>query len=440
MTANQRSNDRRCASSPSCGRRNISGITLLEVLISMGVLAIGILGVASLVPVAKRYNADSANFDRGATLAQQAYHDLLNRDFLSAKKWIDPQGAFTYHNASAVVIDPLGLSYALLQNPPLSQPPVFFPAFPINGTNPPLGSPPLYRASIDATNSWPDSAPVPATTNPPISVPYQMAERIFRSSDDPSFDLPADTDLRPKASSNTLSPDFAGDYSWMFTASHTAQDINNATYMNRYQVSLVVFRNRDLTLWDSGLAPQEPPPERLVYAQFLQNGGQAVQNIPFNGGGSLKLYTYEPTGATPPASQPNRHWLDRIRPNTFLMLVTNFVDSSAAALATGATSYPRLAWYRIISVADGPNLDPQIPPIGGSSGAQAWSRTVTVAGADWQPMVYTDIQTGASGQLWLSADANPPMQALPVVFCALVNDAVAVYTDVVTLDSSLMRN
>ncbi|OYV91438.1 MAG: hypothetical protein B7Z73_05520 [Planctomycetia bacterium 21-64-5] len=413
---------------PSAAAR--SGISLIEVLISIGVLSIGVLGVASLLPVATFYTNDANKYDRSSTLAQEAYHDLLVRDYLSAKKWVDPLGAFTYHNASAVVVDPLGLGYAWFQQPLPSPMPVYFPAFPNNGTSPPAANGPiLYRGSVESGNSWPDSAPLPTATTNPILLPFKMADRIFRSNDDLVFDLPSDTDLRPQSVGSLLSPDFTGEYSWMFTAVHTPQDINNAINMDRYKVSLVVFRNRDLTLWASGLHAESPPPERLVFADFIQ---PPLVNVPFYNGGSLRLWVQEPN-ASPTPDQPNRHWLDNVKPNTYLMLMANFIDG--AAVAKGQP-YPRVAWYRITNVGLNGINGTDAAPVLVSTNPNVWALNVTVAGDDWPPLNYN--YTGTATTLWQSV--NPNNTAVPTVYCALVDDAVAVYEDVITLDNSLLRD
>jgi type II secretory pathway pseudopilin PulG len=132
----------------SRSNRDRGGVSLLEVLISIGVLSVGMLGAATMLPLAKYYATEASKFDRASTLGQQAYHDLQIRGYLSIKKWLKPDIAgLNYNNASAMLVDPLAWSYASANGTPI---PNFFPAFPNNGTNPPLSSGPIvFRTNID---------------------------------------------------------------------------------------------------------------------------------------------------------------------------------------------------------------------------------------------------------------------------------------------------
>jgi hypothetical protein len=287
----------------------------------------------------------------------------------------------------------------------------------------------VYRIGVTANDYWPAAATMPVYS--PVAMTYAVADRLFRSGDDLNFDLPSDANQRPKSVSGTLQPDYTGDYSWIATISHTPADINNNARMHRFDVSVVVMQKRDPTLWASGLE-KRPPSERLVFAKFLQYGGQPVATAtPFYGGGSLQLYVYDNQNTSNPnQSQPNFQWLNDIKPNTYLMLSANFIDGNAAF---SNTPYPRLGWYRILNVDDGPNQDP--------NNNSLWTRTVTVAGADWPSIRYLDPQLQTQSQLWICADSTVAngINSPPVVFCTLMDDAVAEYQETITLDYSLVR-
>ncbi|HWB11613.1 MAG TPA: hypothetical protein VG826_20450 [Pirellulales bacterium] len=470
-----------------------TGITLLEVLISIGVLAIGVLGAASLLPMATYFQGETTKYDRGGALAHQAVHDLQIKDYLSPRRWIfidptnsspplSPEGILgltgtlaspnpNYNPLSAFVIDPLGFSYvaAMAQNNTAVTFPCYFPAFPNQSPSPPGGGPFIYRAGITANDYWPPAATAPLTS--PILMSFSVADRMMRSSDDVLFEYdpaslrqmkqalgqPTDFDSRPLAITNTginapsaYAPNSAGDFSWIATVSRTPSDMLSgpgiSASLHRFQVSVVVLQKRDLTLWSAGLTPEQPPSERQVFALFTQYGGQVgtTQQVtsPFYGGGGLQLYVYEGTTTTP--GQPSRHWLDNIKPNTYLMLTANFQD-----LTTG-TIYPQLAWYRIVTVDSGPNRDPQ--------NASRWYRNVSVAGGDWPGMWFQWTNgsgtpyTGTATQLWFGADPTAPdammpfnqgtagtPNRVPVAFCALMDDSIAEYDATITLDYSLVR-
>ena len=249
-------------------RSRRSGITLLEVLISIGVLSVGVLGVASLLPLAKSYMAEGSKFDRAATLGNQAIHDLeVRTGFLDPQKWMAPAGnglfqtvcpaspngwptgfslsspSDTYNYnwygpypaspvatipAAPFILNPLACAFPsnLFLNS-LATPPtggtagiastnsslfgsVFFPpsAFSLDGAGTP-GSPALARISISGTTG--------------TFLPFAFAEKIFRCTDDVLFQLPSDPAQRPFVQGSDPSTPAAnlqqaapvqGDYTW----------------------------------------------------------------------------------------------------------------------------------------------------------------------------------------------------------------------------------
>ena len=65
-----------------------TGITLLEVLIAVGVLSIGLLALASLIPIGKYQLAEGAKLDRGSTLGRAAFRNLLVGEWLRPEMWL----------------------------------------------------------------------------------------------------------------------------------------------------------------------------------------------------------------------------------------------------------------------------------------------------------------------------------------------------------------
>ena len=70
------------------GRR---ALTLVEVLIAIGVLAVGLLGVASIFPVGGYYMQSGDVADRGAAIAQAALEDAVVRGYLDPESWVGHQ-------------------------------------------------------------------------------------------------------------------------------------------------------------------------------------------------------------------------------------------------------------------------------------------------------------------------------------------------------------
>ena len=71
------------ASSPSPRH----GVTLTEVLISIGILAVGLLGAAAMFPVGSYFMQKGEVADRGAAIAQAAFADLVARGDLNPENW-----------------------------------------------------------------------------------------------------------------------------------------------------------------------------------------------------------------------------------------------------------------------------------------------------------------------------------------------------------------
>lgn len=411
--------------------RRAAGITLMEVLVSIGVLAIGLLGAATMLPLAKYYSAEANTYDRASTLGAQAYHDLQIRGYLGPKKWIDPAGTFTFTNQSIIVIDPLAITYAESTYAATAATqnlvPVFFPAFPSNNPSPPVaGAPICFRTTVDITNNWPDSAPQPKSSTGGISMPLAMADRVFRSNDDLIFDIPGRTDLRPKTPTGSLAPDFNGDFSWFVTVSHSAGDAFNAANMQRFQCSVVVVKKRELDLnpndWQPPPLGEKPPPERMVLADFI-NAPAYIGGMWPPPSGAVAVYPDAALNLRTTASFGATNWLDGLRPNQYIMLSANFL----AAASFGKMTFPVAGWYRIVSAGDAAQV----------SGGIA-SRQVVVTGTPWPA---TSTLGPPSQALWIDADGKAGAPNGPdTVFCTIVDGVVAVYDDVITLDGSLMRD
>ncbi len=64
------------------------GISLVEVLIAMGILTIGLLGVAALFPVGAFYMQKGDVADRGSAVAQAAFNEAVTRGWLNPENWL----------------------------------------------------------------------------------------------------------------------------------------------------------------------------------------------------------------------------------------------------------------------------------------------------------------------------------------------------------------
>src|SRR3954470_6683876 len=77
-----------------------SALSLTEVLIAMGILTLGLLGVASVFPVGSFYMQKADTSDRASAIAQSVMNDLMARGMLNPRSWyvmVPPNGTDTYN-------------------------------------------------------------------------------------------------------------------------------------------------------------------------------------------------------------------------------------------------------------------------------------------------------------------------------------------------------
>lgn len=179
------------------------GISLMEVLIATFVLAIGLLGVAALLPVGRVAILETSKADRAGFVGRAALRDVKVRRMLDPNSWtdqvLDAQGRVVL-SGEPFAIDPLGRARGLPDT---------------------LG--PLKRFSFQ------DMTPA-------------LAEHIFMSQDDLVFVKPPNSTERPQALVNaTGSPEYVGDYSWLMTVTPSATGANQPQV---FEVSVAVCYKR----------------------------------------------------------------------------------------------------------------------------------------------------------------------------------------------------
>ena len=266
-----------------------SGITLLEVLVSIFILAVGLLGAAALIPIGKLALIKTNVSDRTGACGRAAMRDVEVRRMLDYRYWYPASGDNVF------VIDPLGVSSGLAGA---------------------LG--PLPRVNMRVL---PDMAALPLT-------PAQ-ADAIFRWQDELTFDDPSNATGRPRGfvrdnngvvapfpqlpSEPALTPPLiplnlnSGNFSWFLTVCPSPSDINQVPVGLRrnYTVSVVVCYKRDFT------------------------GGEYASLVTFPagigyGGGTIQVTT--------PAV------LEHIKTDQWVMLAS--IDTRVAK------------WYRVVGVGD----------------------------------------------------------------------------------------
>jgi hypothetical protein len=159
-------------------------MTLLEVLISMSVLLLGLLGVAALIPIGKVALSETNKADRAGACGRAALRDVRVRGMLDTSNWSAvPTG-------NAFVIDPLG--WARFASGTTTD---YF-----GGTT--SGTVSMTVQRINLTN-------------------VSAADDVFRWHDDLTFAVPENPSERPTlpkdAAGNVLTGAYDGSFSWFVT-------------------------------------------------------------------------------------------------------------------------------------------------------------------------------------------------------------------------------
>jgi hypothetical protein len=300
--------------------KNRVGITLIEVLISMFVLLIGLLGVAAMFPAGRYEIMQGVKADYGAMLGRQMSRDIKARGFLNPTGWtsrdkssgnpipawdstnpiqpfVNPQTG-AHLTLMPVAIDPLGLevdSHAQL-----------FPAL--------VGSTSIARVY-----------PTPQSINPAIR--KAIAQGLQLCPDDVVTQL--DTTGRDKpplqqpvpfgaATGSAIARASNGNYSWIATI--VPDPTPQATIESKMTVSIAVFYKRDLSPVTDPFAPT--PPSNLAPSY------EALATLSFAGGNVHEA-------ALVLKSDPARKFDKGVRPGQWIMV-------------TDGTGF---RWYRIVSAS-----------------------------------------------------------------------------------------
>jgi len=326
-------------------RRTRRGISLMEVLISMFVLTVGLLGVAALIPAGRHEIVEAAKLDNASMVGRAAFRDMQVRGFLNPEAWsLSPQainsvftpiasdgnyftvrnsaGGVSLSNQVAYCLDPLGRTAAAGDYGP------DFPNPAAGGSNPPA----LMRIVPFATAS--------------LAASRAVYDSIFRSSFDQILEPNAtNTDFppSPKWFSGNSRRMSEGNYSWLATI---VSDSSKPAISSDVAVSVAVFYKRDLSQQGAGeyiasvdsfpLDPADDPTQRIIR---MTSGGEIVlRDLPIN---------------------PITNKRVILKPGQWIML----------AGSGNALNYYR--WYRVLSAAAPAPATPTI-------------QRVTLTGQDWQ--------------------------------------------------------
>ncbi len=358
------------------------GVTLMEVLVSIFILSVGMLGVAALIPIGRNTLVATGKADRSGACGRAAMRLLKNTRVLERSdtvcyRWYQ-NGNTTINPYDSLCLDPLGCARSSF-NSVLRR----FPSSTVN-LNDSSNTYAMPRISLY----------VPGSTT---VMPLETAERWFTWQDDRLFDISVedrqqrprqmirfDTDVvapvpwlsakdtRVGTGTAALTTESEGAYSWMATLSPhywyaSAATANQTPTLDQlsYNVSIVVFYRRNLNLPS---VDEALPCERVA---LVDNGSMTSLRVGV-GGGRILLYIDR-------RATDNRRWLE-------------MEDGQWIMLAGRTSSQPVMTlfrWYRVVSAGEVYQ-----------SGSRYY-RYVTLEGPDWPSSVMSQtravIMTGVVG-------------------------------------------
>lgn len=374
--------------------RSRSGVTLTEVLISIGILAIGLLGAASMFPVGGYFMQKGEIADRGAAIAQAAFADLVARGDLSPQNWrtwdnnaYEAMDAHYRHwredyNDGAVnfqtrmnsevgfvyIIDPLGTAGGRLSGATKADMNLA-PAIRVDGSI-------TNAASVDDRwTEFQDAWPVRRVCTPSSVVGNEpseaLAKSLYTSSDDLSFSLAEDDNAPTQQrvvgidSNSDGVPETAfarqsqGDYSWLAMVAPTTSAAREALMLDPaayyFDVSVVVFFKRPVRTIGTT--------ELLVSGSIISTG---------TGGGEILLdATSSPSGFQDLATTAFK---DDLRPGQWVMV------SGPHPNSTRDEPLFFTQWYRVLVIDDEPDDSTVGPTTFNNADLQ---RRIGLRGPDW---------------------------------------------------------
>jgi Tfp pilus assembly protein PilV len=267
------SHSRACPSRPMLRR----GISLLEVLISMGILTVGLLSVLSLVPAGKSQAVKAVIYDRSSVMASNVAADLISRGLLRTSAWVTGTAA-----APIAVFDPLYAGSATFTSGTwtLAWPPVMM----ASGSST-AASPRIDAATTGASGTACAGGGVNATAGGYRVCPQAVSDILFRSEDDPLYTLdgvgPDDPPLPrwsvPGAGAAGRRA-FEGLYSFLATIQTSATAAPFWDAATPATLTVVTFQRRDPTVAPLVLLP-DTTNDVWRYSAAALPSGQTIRDV-----------------------------------------------------------------------------------------------------------------------------------------------------------------
>lgn len=380
------------------------GVSVIEVLFAMGVAVIGLLGIASLIPMSAKNASDSLQMSEAAALSNDWYSEFTARGLHVSGNWImfrdfgPPTATIGFNKQlgatlpargctpasplmlrelgrESICLDPYFLAQTDVQNLATGTlnagqsnwyRPAVFPYYQ-DTYNPLVDS--AYTQAATSSLAW-DAQPrmvrvtLPSTAGALVPMSIRSLEQTFLSTDDlaitldvPALNIDDKDETIPPMRIGQLNSRFASTnhYSWFATMS-PAEPIPalSTDSTNFYTVSLAVVHNRDLRIFDPAMTiartgandpprvDEKPQGERLMMVEPLSG------NFIGGNGGRVRLISSDGTD-------------DDIKSGDWVMLGRTYAGSTPSPTFRPFTVF---RWYRIISVEQRAASTLLPPPIG----------------------------------------------------------------------------
>lgn len=421
-----------------------SGVSLLEILISIGVLSVGLLGVISLIPAGQFALMKTTKADRSTACAKAAKVRAEIDGMIDPDQWMhwntdtgdwetyefniyDPNyytNPLTQPNivGSTIVFDPFFIAYAIADNQIV--PAANFPMNAASATHPIPPTVPNFLYLNRYTTDNLHDASIDFTPEEGIA----LCERIFRWADDANIDIDdTNPDLRPRQvfhsdepapeddeknnfgpspyrptdddpiTGNMLRRAIKGDYSWFLTITPDPAEIfSPIDQMKSYEVAVVVCYKREFTV----------DPGAVIPTERLATVGPSFAGISGMGANDIPLQLPDPSNFAGDSTEE----IEYLRPKSdqWIMLVGQVRDSRldydpGTGLVFGFRTIAK--WYRVLSADD--EID---------DNDNLW---VTVTGPEWRTP---------------EDPANPVPGEIQNTQAILVDDVIGVFTETMSVD------
>ncbi|MCA9239433.1 MAG: hypothetical protein KDA37_04505 [Planctomycetales bacterium] len=448
--------------------RTRSAITLLEVLISMAVLTIGVLGVAALFPVGAHYSRKSDVYDRADAAAQSAFSDAVTRGLLDPDRWVsyeaqhavnssyNPLGTTGRFNRPFAAFYRQQLGLVLSQVPALvnqqrdfvaESGSVYFidPLSVARGMSSSTSTGPEFQAnrrlggvpaSTDTTDEflqavtpywapWIGSRPVQrvsvsALPNTGLPLLPAVAERILSINDDLATDLGDDPDKPAQQmmatatlanSGQTVSTNRIADqnYEYLLSVAPRSPEASRAVALGgraeSYDVSAVVFARRPRNRYLDN-DPDFGGIETIMRAERWARASVLLQGL---SGGEVQLFQDNPNKDPISAADPKDRPWKSLRAGAYVFLFGPQPGSTAQRPLLFAQ------WYRVVSVNESKDMESNVGP------------AVGLRGPDWP--------WGGESAVNETTTADPPAALNEDLRMIIFDGAVAVHTRTLRLDN-----